>query len=467
VATLTGGQNALRRQTSWRFQFRKETFLCICLGLCGFGAVRTQGIDFALRPAVPRIVAIEPDSKCRRALTMIVREHVKATLAVVPTVRAAIASIAEQTPDLVTLPMFLSPADEAELLAHMKGLESAPYIQMLTVPVLDMLVDAPAETRRRGVFDRVFRRRTASLGLPCDPGMVAAQIVDALARARELRLEYANTLALEDAMIRRAAQNTSLALAGCDSQQLLLASGAMVEQHLRDRARDERRVALRKGRGDVPWLSGIKLGWGPEVELINISTTGVLIETGSKLAPGTTANLQLCGPENSLVVPARFIRSDIARVDGLGVRYRAAAAFSKELDIVGRGPGLDRDGRIDATPSGELAALFSAVLSSTRDEPAHARFAQGLRELVGASDVRVSAGLSEASPGRETVYFNLPGDDRSRRALQVTFERNRPVTDAEFRMLKAAACLTAAVLELEKPVSSHTGPMALLNGRVA
>ena len=31
------------------------------------------------------------------------------------------------------------------------------------------------------------------------------------------------------------------------------------------------------------------------------------------------------------------------------------------------------------------------------------------------------------------------------------FDRNHDVTDAEFRLLKAAAWLTAAVLELEKP----------------
>ena len=33
------------------------------------------------------------------------------------------------------------------------------------------------------------------------------------------------------------------------------------------------------------------------------------------------------------------------------------------------------------------------------------------------------------------------------------FDRNHDVTDAEFKMLKAAAWLTAAVLELERPVT--------------
>ena len=75
---------------------------------------------------MPRILAIEADLKRRRVLTALVREHVKANLVVVASVRAAIDSIAEQTPDLIISPALLSPPDEAELLTHMKGLDTAP-----------------------------------------------------------------------------------------------------------------------------------------------------------------------------------------------------------------------------------------------------------------------------------------------------------------------------------------------------
>ena len=419
---------------------------------------------------MPRIVAIEADPKRQQALTTLVREHVKVSIEVVASVRAAIASITERTPDLILVPTLLSPPDEAELVTHMKGLDSAPHIQMLTVSALDTLVDASPETRRRGVFGPVFNRRPIPRGVRYDPRMIAAQIADGLARARELRLGYAATLAFDEAMSRRVSHDTSLVLARPGSHELLEASSARVEQHSLGRGREERRMALRKSRGDVPWLSGIKVWWGPELELINISSTGVLVETDSKVVPGTTANLQLCGPETNLVVPVRFIRSEVARVDGLGVHYWAAAAFATELDIDGRGAGLGREGRVPAAPSEELAALFGAVLSSTRREPAHARFAQGLRQLVGARDVRVSSGPTESSEGRETLYFDVPGNDRPRTTLQVMFDRNHDVTDVQFRMLKAAAWLTAAVLEFEKSASSpaeHAGAMTLIAGRVA
>lgn len=416
-----------------------------------------------------RILAVETDPKRQQALTTLVR-HVPASLVIVASVRAAIASIEERTPDLIIAPTLLSPPDEAELLTHMKGLDSAPYIQMLTLPALDMLVDAPAETPRWGSFASVFNLRPASQGPQYDPDMIAAEIADALTRARTLRLQYATTLAFNEAMSGRPAQETSLVLAGRGGRELLEVSSARVEPHLRDHAGEERRVASRKARGDVPWLSGIKVSWGPELQVINISSSGVLVETGLKFAPGSTTNLQLCGPETNLVVPVRFIRSTVARVDGLGVRYRAAAAFAKELDLDRHETGAGGEGRTHASASDALAALFGRVISGTDDEPAHVRFARGLRQLVGAKEVHVNTGRADFSAARGMLSFDVPGDDRSRTTLQVLLDRDRDVTDVEFRILKAAAWLTAAVLEFEKPVSppaAHSRPMALIAGRVA
>ncbi len=414
---------------------------------------------------MPRILAIEADLKRRRALTTLVREHIKAELVVVPSVQAAIRAIAERAPDLILAPALLSPPDEAELLMHMKQLDTAPYIQMLTLPALDMLVDAPAvQTGRRGLFGPIFNRRPVSLGLKYDRGMVAAQIADGLSRARELRIEYAAMLAYHEAS-EYATRHVALARSG--GAEVLEAASAFLAQQKSNSDADERRVALRKGRGDVPWLSGIKVSWGPELQLVNISSTGVLVESGSKFAPGSTTDLHLSGPETNLVVPVRFIRSAVARIDGLGVRYHAAAAFSKELDLTG-----PRRVDVPATPPQELASLLGSVFATAneRSEPAHARFADGLRRLVGARAVQVRTGSAGSAGGLETLYFDVPGDDRLRTTLQVVFDRNHEVTDAEFKVLKAAAWLTAAVLELEKPISHADEPpagIALLTEQVA
>jgi CheY-like chemotaxis protein len=415
-----------------------------------------------------RILAIEADPRRRRALTALVREHVKAHLVVVETVQAAIASIGERAPDLILSPTLLSPPDEAELLSYVKQLETAPYIQMMTVPALDMLADKPvASTPRRWLLGPVFNRRQVIVGPQYDLTMVAAQIADGLDRARERRMEYAAMLAY-NAEAGRTEPTTAMILARSARRLQEGSSDASIQQQLRDWSREERRVALRKGRGDVPWLSAIKLSSGDELQLINISSSGLLVETGSKLAPGVTTELHLSGPGTNLVVPVRFIRSDIARIDGLGVRFHAAAAFTKELDLANPRPAVTGP---SARPE-ELAALFGSVLSGRHDrpEPAHDRFARGLRQLIGAREVRVSAGGMGSAGGRETLYFDVPGDDRSRTTLQITFDRNHDVTEGEFSLLKTAAWLTAALLEIEKShgqAAARPDGMALLTEQVA
>jgi hypothetical protein len=327
---------------------------------------------------------------------------------------------------------------------------------MVTVPALDMLVDPPAAPASRRSFFPLFNRRATSLGVQYDRGMVAAQIVDGLARAREQRVEYAAMLAYQEA----AALAKPTALVPCPRLVPELQDNR--SDVWCDQAADERRVALRRGRGDVPWLSGVTAASGSELELINISSTGLLVETGSKFTPGSTTELHLSGPDTNLIVPVRFIRSDVARIDGLGVRYRAAAAFAREVDLAGP----RRETGAPATPPQELASLFGSVLvnAGERRDPAHVRFAQGLRELVGARDVQVRMGSAGSSGGAETLYFDVPGEDRLRTTLQVTFDRNRLVSSADFKLLKAAAWLTAAVLELEKPAAEQP---RLLAERVA
>ncbi len=96
------------------------------------------------------------------------------------------------------------------------------------------------------------------------------------------------------------------------------------------------------------------------------------------------------------------------------------------------------------------------------------RFARGLRKLARVRDVQLRNEPTAAVDGSDSIYFDVPGDTR-RRVLQVIFDRNHDLRAEEFRILKAAAWLTAAVLELEKRVdqskdrSLHGGPrMALL-----
>jgi hypothetical protein len=202
-------------------------------------------------------------------------------------------------------------------------------------------------------------------------------------------------------------------------------------------------------RSDVPWLSTVKLSWGLEVDMLDISRTGMLIETSSRFTPGTTTEFHLSGPDTSLAVPARFVRSEVAAVGSQGVKYHAAVTFAKELHF-------QEPVRFSGTASAPraLVELLTQVLGEfdhDRDRSAlRTRFSQGLRKLVPAREIQIANTPAGACHGTESIYFSVPGGSRA--VLQATFEPHYDLSEVEFRFLQTAAALAAVLLELERTV---------------
>ena len=371
------------------------------------------------------ILAIESDRQRRTLLMALIREYVLADVTMVDSVKDAIASFEQQQPDLIVAPALLSPEDSEQLSSHVKW-QADPHVQMLTVPALDILREPlPEESHGFGLFRR---RRPMSLGLQYDPSVVARQIADSLDRALALREEGGRDVR---PLLR--------------TQERLIAVHSFLESPFRPTASSNvvlRDRAERTAQRD-PWLWAVRLPWGADVQLVNISRTGILIESGSKVTPGISLDLQLTGMGQNRVVLARFVRSEVARVDRLGVRYHAAAQFEQPLDILTP----RSEPAATATPRA-LADLFATVVSETHQrEGASIRFARGLRGLIGARDVLIRS--TPVRPGHdcESIYFRVSGDDGSGTILQILLDRDRAVTSAEFRLMKAATALVSALLQ--------------------
>jgi hypothetical protein len=200
---------------------------------------------------------------------------------------------------------------------------------------------------------------------------------------------------------------------------------------------------------EVPLLSAVKLSWGPEVSLLNISSTGMLVETTARFTPGSVMEFQLCGPTSNLVIPARFVRTEVAGVDARSVKYRAAAAFTKGLPLT---PFLRPDPT--STPKA-LAELLTHVLADikrgVRSPALRAKFEQGLRRLVSARDIQIRDVVVTPVEGSESIYFTVPtAFGGSQTVLQATFEPGHELTKTEFGMLRSAATLAAVILEFER-----------------
>jgi hypothetical protein len=179
----------------------------------------------------------------------------------------------------------------------------------------------------------------------------------------------------------------------------------------------------------------------------------MLVESTSKLTSGVSYDLQLCGQGTALQVRARFLRSEVGKISGLGVRYYSAAQFDREIDVMrGREYAVSRGG---ATPQQALAELVAAVLTDTDpSESPRQRFARGVCKLVDARDVLIRKTPLAPADGSESIYFQVQGEAKPPAILQVLFDPNHALTATEFNLLKAAAALTSAVLDSDKPYSN-------------
>lgn len=200
-------------------------------------------------------------------------------------------------------------------------------------------------------------------------------------------------------------------------------------------------------RAEVPWLSRVSLPWGLELSPLNISRSGILFETSTKLLPGDVVQFQICGHDTTLSVRGRFVRSEVAAIDGCGVKYHVAAVFERELDL---DPSYPNGAEISST-SKNLADWFlqmAAALDRCADPVVlRERIAQGLRNLVPARDIQIRDAPLTPQDGCESIYFKVAVGNGSQLVLQVTFERGTVPSALEFRLLQAGSALAGVVLE--------------------
>ena len=93
----------------------------------------------------------------------------------------------------------------------------------------------------------------------------------------------------------------------------------------------DRRAEVRLTAEDASWLRSVRLKYGSDVRVVDVSTGGILVESdGAPLEPQSNVVFELSGPTGTTLAPARVVRSQ--RVEG-GKCYQAACAFKRPLSI--------------------------------------------------------------------------------------------------------------------------------------
>ena len=97
----------------------------------------------------------------------------------------------------------------------------------------------------------------------------------------------------------------------------------------------EQRSALRIPAARVPSIQGVRVSPGDEIStLVNISTSGVLVECTSRPRPGSAVTVHFLGSFTPATVRGRVARTMVASLGKDGVlHYMVGVAFDSPIEI--------------------------------------------------------------------------------------------------------------------------------------
>jgi hypothetical protein len=110
-------------------------------------------------------------------------------------------------------------------------------------------------------------------------------------------------------------------------------------------------------------VKGIRSVAGAEMQVVNISCGGALLQTRRRLAPGTKIQLELVIVEGVIRLPGFVLRSPISSARRIP-RYQAAIVFESPLRILDSYPGSLNSGSFAAFPTDSAESALSAAFSA-------------------------------------------------------------------------------------------------------
>jgi hypothetical protein len=96
---------------------------------------------------------------------------------------------------------------------------------------------------------------------------------------------------------------------------------------------EERRRFTRWAPASTEALSRVRLRAGRELAVVNISSSGALLDGLARLLPGTNVDVHVTAAQGRVLVRARVIRCAVWQVTADVIFYRGALAFSADVDL--------------------------------------------------------------------------------------------------------------------------------------
>jgi len=112
----------------------------------------------------------------------------------------------------------------------------------------------------------------------------------------------------------------------------------------------ERRRTRRRGAGEHGATGRIRPGH--QVQVIDLSSGGALVEAERRMLPGSVVELQLQVLDRQATMRGSVLRCCVVRVRPASVSYRGAIVFDRQLAWFGDAPGYDVPFGGEVTPLG-------------------------------------------------------------------------------------------------------------------
>ena len=113
----------------------------------------------------------------------------------------------------------------------------------------------------------------------------------------------------------------------------------------------ERRKTRRRDAGEHG-IATARIRPGHQVQLIDLSPGGALVEADRRMLPGSAVELQLQAEDRHATMRGRVLRCAVVRVRPASMSYRGAIAFDRQLAWFGDAPGYEVPFGGEATPLG-------------------------------------------------------------------------------------------------------------------
>jgi hypothetical protein len=99
-----------------------------------------------------------------------------------------------------------------------------------------------------------------------------------------------------------------------------------------DARRRERRRAPRRVPDRQEPLARVRLRASRELDVVNISDGGVLVDGQARLHPGAHVEVHVVTRDGRVLVRSRVVRAFISHLEADAVRYQGALAFERTID---------------------------------------------------------------------------------------------------------------------------------------